>query len=227
MFAGLRGDGGAVGALIVGNRLGVGGTFDEQDLRLFGTLAGHLGSALGQDHLARRVSALHEAQEQLYHQASHDSLTGLANRMLFMDRVQLALARRTGNAAVVYVDLDDFKPVNDTLGHEAGDRVLCVTADRLRASLRPADTPARLGGDEFAVLLTDIEPAGVRVVAERILRAFAEPFELAGREHAIRASIGIAIGEAGTDAAELMRNADAAMYVRKHGDKQGLSVYAA
>ena len=127
---------------------------------------------------------------------------------------------------MIYVDLNDFKPVNDTLGHDVGDELLKITADRLRESLRTADTPARLGGDEFAVLLTDIEPDHIRVVVERIIGNFARPFDLAGRTHAITASIGIAMGDCGAITGdELLRNADAAMYVTKHGGKRGYTIH--
>jgi diguanylate cyclase (GGDEF)-like protein len=226
MLAAMPTDDGLGGALIVGNRLGLGGEFDAHDLRLFGTLAAHAGAALGQDKLGQRVSELREAKDHLYHQAFHDGLTGLANRLLFMDRIDHALSRRGGNIAVLYIDLDDFKPVNDTLGHEAGDELLRATATRLRASLRAADTPARLGGDEFAVLLVDIEPEHVLTVAGRILSSFAEPVDLGGRSAAIHASMGIAMADSGAlTAAEVVRNADVAMYTCKHGGKRGYAVY--
>ncbi|MDP9294989.1 MAG: GGDEF domain-containing protein, partial [Actinomycetota bacterium] len=195
-------------------------------LKLFETLARQTGAALGQDRLTRTVSEMRELQAGLEHQAFHDPLTGLANRLLFMNRVEHALKRRTGNVAVLYIDLDDFKAVNDTLGHEAGDDLLAGAADRLRDSLRPADTPARLGGDEFAVLLLDISMEHVHVVADRILRKLARPMELAGSEHPVEASLGVAIADSGAlRADELVRNADVAMYVSKHGGKSGYSVY--
>ena len=227
MLAGLPGDRGLVGALFVANRLGA-EDFDQVDRRLFGTLAAHTGSFLGQDRLERRVDELRETQRALEHQAFHDALTGLANRLLFTDRVRHALSRRQGNAAVLYIDLDDFKPVNDQLGHDAGDRLLQAVAERLHETLRTADTPARLGGDEFAVLLTDIDAAGVEVVATRILEAFAEPVDLGTTSRSIHASMGIAVAQAGDmDGDELLRNADAAMYASKHGGKRGISVYGA
>jgi diguanylate cyclase (GGDEF)-like protein len=228
IVAALTADDGVIGAILFANRLGVGG-FEAVDRQLLGTLAGQVESLVGQDRLGRRIAQLRETQRELEHQAFHDALTGLANRLLFLDRVRHALARREGNAAVLYIDLDDFKPINDTLGHEAGDVFLCTVGDRLRATLRDADTPARLGGDEFAVLLMDIDPASVPIVGERILRAFAEPVELDGQtRRPIHASMGIAIASAGEmDGDELIRNADAAMYASKHGGKRGLRVYAA
>ena len=226
LVAALTADGGLLGALLVANPLEGRGAFGADDRRLFETLAGNAAATLGNERLEQRVAELNETQADLEHKAFHDALTGLANRLLFHDRVGHALSRRGGNAAVIYVDLNDFKPVNDTLGHDVGDELLKITADRLRESLRTADTPARLGGDEFAVLLTDIEPDHIRVVVERIIANFARPFDLAGRTHAITASIGIAMGDCGAiTGEELLRNADAAMYVTKHGGKRGYTIH--
>jgi diguanylate cyclase (GGDEF)-like protein/PAS domain S-box-containing protein len=169
------------------------------------------------------VTARMEAEEQLRHQAFHDPLTGLANRALFTDRVEHALVLR-GGVAVVFLDLDDFKAVNDSLGHLAGDALLQAVAFRLIGALRPGDTIARLGGDEFAVLF---EEAGAAVsaadVAERVIAALQEPFDLDGREVFVTASIGIGVGE---DAEELLRSADVAMYRAKASGKAQYVVYA-
>ena len=169
------------------------------------------------------VTARMEAEEQLRHQAFHDPLTGLANRALFTDRVEHALVLR-GGVAVVFLDLDDFKAVNDSLGHLAGDALLQAVALRLTGALRPGDTIARLGGDEFAVLF---EEAGAAVsaadVAERVIAALQEPFDLDGREVFVTASIGIGDGE---DAEELLRSADVAMYRAKASGKAQYVVYA-
>jgi diguanylate cyclase (GGDEF)-like protein len=225
MLAPLAGERGSIGAMLMADRLGVGGDFAGEELRLFETLAHHTGAALGQYRLGRKVSELNEIQAGLERQAFHDPLTGLANRLLFMDRMTNALNRRVGNAAVLYIDLDDFKRINDTLGHEAGDDLLKAVAARLQDSLRPADTAARLGGDEFAVLLLDIEEENTRVVSDRILRALGAPCELPGTTQAISASIGLALADSGTlTAAELLSSADAAMYVCKHGGKRGMAV---
>ena len=143
-----------------------------------------------------------------------------------MNRVDFALKRRTGNAAVIYVDLDDFKPINDTYGHEAGDAVLNAAGERLLDSLRPADTAARLGGDEFAVLLVDIPEEHIGVVADRIVGNLTQPLEFDGLELEVGASLGVASAASGTlDADSLVRNADVAMYVAKHGGKGRLSVF--
>jgi diguanylate cyclase (GGDEF)-like protein len=226
MVADLPGERRTVGGLVVANRVGVGGGFSADDLRLFETLAHHTGATLERHRLGRTVSALRDIQRHLEHQAFHDPLTGLANRLLFMDRVEHALSRRGGNVAVLYIDLDDFKTINDTLGHDAGDDLLRETARRLRDTLRTADTPARLGGDEFAVLLVDIPEAHARIVAERLLAALCAPFALAGQEVSVHASLGVAICDSGAMPREqLVRNADVAMYVSKHGGKRGYSVY--
>jgi diguanylate cyclase (GGDEF)-like protein len=165
----------------------------------------------------------------LYHELKerslHDPLTGLANRSLFFDRVSHALAmleRHAGaSIAVLFIDLDDFKKVNDTLGHARGDRLLEIVADRLRTVVRAADTIARLGGDEFALLLEGLAtPDGASLVAERAVRLLATPFDLAGDRVDLSASIGVALradGRSGAD--ELIQEADAAMYEAKHMGK--------
>jgi diguanylate cyclase (GGDEF)-like protein/PAS domain S-box-containing protein len=168
------------------------------------------------------VTARMEAEEQLRHQAFHDPLTGLANRALFTDRVEHALVLRSG-VAVVFLDLDDFKAVNDSLGHLAGDALLQAVALRLTGALRPGDTIARLGGDEFAVLFEEAGAAiGAADVAERVIAALQEPFDLDGREVFVTASIGIGVGE---DAEELLRSADVAMYRAKASGKAQYVVY--
>jgi diguanylate cyclase (GGDEF)-like protein/PAS domain S-box-containing protein len=164
------------------------------------------------------------AEEELAHRAFHDSLTGLPNRALFRNRVDHALDRsvRAGiDPAVVYVDLDGFKTINDSLGHEAGDEVLQEVARRLESVVRSGDTVARLGGDEFAVLIehgsAPIEEVGV--VGDRILGALREPVAVRGRRVVAGASLGIAVGDGGTNGTALLRNADIAMYRAKSGGK--------
>jgi diguanylate cyclase (GGDEF)-like protein len=166
---------------------------------------------------------------QLEHQAYYDSLTDLANRSLFNDRVRHALARARrdgGPLAVLFVDLDDFKVVNDSLGHGAGDRLLREVAARLRSCLREHDTVGRLGGDEFAVLAEDTDLATARVLAERILATLGAPFPLVGGQVTIRASVGIAADERlALDEAQLLRNADIAMYAAKSRGKGTYEVF--
>jgi diguanylate cyclase (GGDEF)-like protein len=229
MFAPLQGERKPIGAILMANRTGTGGSFGRADLKLFETLARQTGAALGQDRLTAKVSELRELQRELEHQAFHDPLTGLANRLLFMDRVDHTLKRRQGNAVVLFVDLDDFKPINDTYGHDAGDAVLMAAAERLRGSLRAADTAARLGGDEFAVLLVDIADEHIGVVADRIIDNLLRPLEFGDRTLDVKASLGIATAQSGSGvtADELVRNADVAMYVSKHGGKGRLSHYDA
>ncbi len=169
----------------------------------------------------RDVSGRRNLEDQLRHQAFHDPLTGLSNRALFVDRVEHALnrARRDDviTPAVAFIDLDDFKLVNDSLGHGAGDQLLKEVAERLRGCLRTGDTPARLGGDEFAILLEDApDTEAVVEVAERVLDALLLPVDIDGQEVFARASIGIATRRGpGTTSDELLRNADVAMYNAK------------
>src|SRR3954454_21801687 len=156
--------------------------------------------------------------EDAMHQAFHDSLTGLPNRALFLDRLELAHARaqRSGSPiAVLFMDLDAFKNVNDSLGHAAGDELLVMVAGRLRRWVRPSDTAARFGGDEFAILLEDLDASNAaQLVAQRILDSLREPFEIQGQEVYVGASIGIASSaHPGSD--DLLRNADLAMYRAK------------
>jgi len=158
------------------------------------------------------------AEEELTHLAFHDVLTGLANRGLFRDRLEHALTLRGERSlAVVYLDLDGFKHVNDSLGHEAGDELLTVVARRLSEAVRPSDTVARLGGDEFAILLehsTEPVQAGA-AVAKHVLRALHEPIEVAGVRMVVSASIGVAVADARSSASSLLRDADLAMYQSK------------
>jgi diguanylate cyclase (GGDEF)-like protein/PAS domain S-box-containing protein len=179
----------------------------------------------------RDITERKQLEEQLAHQAFHDALTGLANRALFGDRVTNAIARaarRGRGVSVLFVDLDDFKTVNDSLGHAAGDELLVFVADRLISSLRPGDTAARLGGDEFAVLIEDEHAHDVAVaVAERLQRALEASFPLNGKEVFVRASIGIAELHEGETADDLLRNADVAMYRAKGSGKGRFAVYEA
>jgi diguanylate cyclase (GGDEF)-like protein/PAS domain S-box-containing protein len=162
-------------------------------------------------------------EEQLQHQAFHDPLTDLPNRQLLLDRLGQALRRtrrrrrRGRRVAILFMDLDDFKSINDSLGHEAGDLLLVMVAARLKRCLRPEDTLARFGGDEFVVLLEDVDgPEEAVRVAERVTDGLRGPFVLDGRELYARASIGIALGEARTESPEdLLRDADTAMYEAK------------
>jgi diguanylate cyclase (GGDEF)-like protein/PAS domain S-box-containing protein len=177
----------------------------------------------------RDVSERKELERQLTHQAFHDPLTGLANRALFRDRVQhaLALNRRTQQPlAVLFLDLDGFKAINDSLGHLVGDKLLGAVSRRLQASVRPGDTVARLGGDEFAVLLEDLEGLHVaQQVAARFIDEMKSAFSLKGHEVFVGASVGIALSAESDDADELLRNADLAMYRAKALGKNRCEVF--
>lgn len=162
---------------------------------------------------------LERNREQLEHDATHDPLTGLANRTLFAELLAKALVRRREpgrNAAVLCIDLDDFKAVNDSLGHAVGDELLCEIAARVQIVTRPSDVVARLGGDEFAVVIDDAEPDNALDVAERIIHEIRRPLDVgAGVILHVGASIGIAVGGASTSVDAILRDADIAMYLAK------------
>jgi diguanylate cyclase (GGDEF)-like protein/PAS domain S-box-containing protein len=163
-------------------------------------------------------------EDKVEYQAFHDSLTGLPNRALFLDRVEHALLRQqrlSSSVAVLFLDLDDFKTVNDSLGHQAGDELLIDLARQLHSSIRAADTVARLGGDEFGVLLEDVEKVDHAVsTAQRVLDIFERPFHIEGTDLLVRASVGIAVsgGDEVITSGAILRDADTAMYAaKKHG----------
>ena len=186
----------------------------------------------------RDVTERKSLERQLRYQALHDPLTKLANRTRFADRLEHALIRaaRTGQmVAVLFMDLDNFKAVNDSLGHAAGDLLLTTVAERVQGCLRPGDTVARLGGDEFAILIEDVAAVDdATTVTTRIFAALDAPFELEGKELLVRASVGVAIGghtarpgqgEQAADADALLRDADLAMYVAKSKGKARYEVF--
>jgi diguanylate cyclase (GGDEF)-like protein len=171
------------------------------------------------------------AEERIARLAQYDALTGLPNRTLLRERLAQATvdARRyQRHVAVMFLDLDEFKLVNDSFGHGVGDEVLVRVAQRLRESVRDGDTVGRLGGDEFAIVLSDMtSPRDAHVVAQRIADSLAQPVVLDGREIRVTASIGIAVHPgAGDDPAMLLKNADAAMYRAKQRGRDGCEVYA-
>jgi diguanylate cyclase (GGDEF)-like protein/PAS domain S-box-containing protein len=184
--------------------------------------------------IARDVTALKVKEAYLSHQALHDPLTGLPNRVLLLDRLEAALGRlqRHGSyLAVLYLDLDRFKTVNDNLGHDAGDRLLQAVGQRLQETLRPSDSVARLGGDEFAAVLSDLhDPSEAMLVAERLLTAVAEPVDLGDGPVVTTVSIGVAgthAGEHQLSAGELLRRADFAMYAAKDRGRSRIETYSA
>jgi diguanylate cyclase (GGDEF)-like protein/PAS domain S-box-containing protein len=175
---------------------------------------------------SRDVTERHQLSEQLRRRAFHDPLTGLANRAKFEERLQQALGRAGAALAVLFLDVDNFKMVNDSLGHSAGDDVLGEIAHRLRACVRVGDTVARMGGDEFAVLLVGLD-ASIRAprIAERILRELAMPLELDRRPITLSASIGIACGGSVQSAQEILRDSDLALYAAKRAGKGQAQLY--
>jgi diguanylate cyclase (GGDEF)-like protein/PAS domain S-box-containing protein len=179
------------------------------------------GELTGTIKVAADISDRKRLEQQLRHQAFHDALTGLPNRALFQDRLEHALARTARShdlLAVLLLDLDGFKTINDSLGHAAGDQLLGVVAERVSAAVRPGDTVARLGGDEFVVLLEDAaDPGEAAAVAERLLATLGEPLVLLGRDAPVqpRASIGIVTTTDNVPAGDLLRDADVAMYLAK------------
>jgi diguanylate cyclase (GGDEF)-like protein/PAS domain S-box-containing protein len=178
----------------------------------------------------RDVTERKVLEQELAHQAFHDSLTGLSNRAVFRDRLGHALARSERTAhplAVLLLDLDGFKTINDSLGHDAGDELLVAVGERLQASARASDTVARLGGDEFAILLEDeVDEGRAKATAHRLKRQLSTPFRVRGREVFVRASVGIAVTPDGTGKTdELIRNADTAMYAAKAAGRGRYEVF--
>ncbi len=229
MVAALSGERDIVGALMVANRMGEGSRYADDDLRLLETLANQACAALENGQLEQSLSELFRLKEQLRHLAYHDALTGLPNRTLFAERVDARLhdARTGGLPVVLFLDLDDFKAINDTLGHDAGDQLLSEAAGRIVAGLRPDDLAARMGGDEFAVLLSPRATVDDAViVAHRLLDELGSPFLVGGREAVIGASVGIARArDASEPLFELLRNADIAMYRAKQDGKRRLAIF--
>src|SRR5436305_7959598 len=200
----------------------------EQRLSL---ITGESGEIEAVEGIARDVTARKEAEHQLAHQALHDSLTGLPNRRLLLDRVEQALARNVrggSHVAVFLLDLDRFKLVNDSWGHSAGDRVLVAVADRLCRAVRGADTVARFGGDEFVVVREDVGGAWQAArFGERLVKAVAGDLPINGEEVFLTASLGIAVGGLEDSAEALLRDADAAMYTAKEKGRGRVELFDA
>jgi diguanylate cyclase (GGDEF)-like protein len=230
IYAPLVGESRLVGAIVVANRLSDLSPFDSDDLKLFETLASHTAVALENGQLEQSLSSLSRLKEELQHKAYHDALTGLANRAFFAQSVaqRLESADASGLVPVVlFLDLDDFKIVNDTLGHAAGDALLAAVGERIQGTLRGGDLAARIGGDEFAVLLWDTPELSVaRRVADRLIRTFDTGSSSDGAVVNARVSIGVAVGQPGSGSAdELLRNADVAMYSAKARGKNRVAFF--
>ena len=229
MVSPLRGESDLMGSIVIANRLTEATAFTADDLKLLETLANQSAIALENGQLEQSLAELSRLKEQLRYQAYHDPLTNLANRSLFVDRVDERLAAATGGKVpvVLFLDLDDFKVVNDTLGHAAGDRLLSAAADRIRGCIRADDLAARLGGDEFAILIEDDADLGRALsVSNRIIEALRLSFPIESQEITVGGSIGIAAAKGGMARAdELLRNADVAMYIAKADGKGRAAVF--
>ena len=224
MAATLRDEDGAVhGAVLVARARGtILKVFTKDELNLFDTFSNQLATTMERTRLSTSLAQLRVLKQELQHQAHYDSLTGLANRALFREKADAALAdaaRARHNVAMLFIDLDDFKTVNDTMGHAAGDRLLEEVARRIDGSVRGGDIAARLGGDEFAVLLRNAPDEAIRAVADRILLSLSVPIVVEGQPLVAHASIGIARHDGTATAAELMQQADVAMYTAKRNGK--------
>jgi diguanylate cyclase (GGDEF)-like protein len=208
-----------IGMLVVARMRG---RMRRDDRHRLALVAERLGAQLESDRLERSVRDLTTMRNELRHRADHDPLTGLPNRTMLSLKVTQALAEvdQQTTVAVLFLDLDDFKVVNDLLGHQAGDELLVTVARRVSAAIRPVDMAARLGGDEFAVLVRCIDANDGERVAMRLVEALDTPFGVSGRDVSVRASVGIAYGSAGRiDTEEILRNADLAMYEAKRDGK--------
>jgi diguanylate cyclase (GGDEF)-like protein len=223
----LRGEDRTFGLLVVGDRAGDVSTFDEDALALFDTFSGHASILLENGRLEHSLAQVTDLKEQLRHQAYHDALTELPNRRHLLEAVEEELERADVPVAILYLDLDRFKVVNDTWGHSVGDELLVQFAHRLRGAVRGHDLAARLGGDEFAVLVRDADVDAAVSTARRVLDAVGGTYRLSSGEIACHASVGVAVATAETASADdLVRNADIAMYSVKRSDRS-YTVYEA
>ena len=228
MVAPIDGPQGINGIILVSEPIAHDRTFSQGDLRFLETLASQISVALENGRLEDSLARVTRLKDDLHYQALHDNLTGLGNRALLWEALSHLddPARGSQQSAVLLLDLDDFKAVNDTLGHQAGDQLLVEVSRRLEACCRPDDTIARLGGDEFAILLDRMSsPGDATFVAGRISDALSRPLLISGQSVVPGASMGIALVRSGTPPEELMRRADLAMYESKSRGKGTFSVY--
>ena len=227
VVAPLHGEAGCVGLFSIAGRESVDRSFSDEDLRLLETLTGNVTVALQYDRLEHAVRQLESLQQELERKALYDSLTQLANRSLFNNRLEHALHSRRPGVCVLLLDIDEFKAINDSHGHHAGDELLRAVAERLRNCLREGDTAARVGGDEFALLLdrSGGETDAV-TVAKRLLEDFETRIDIAGERVRVHVSIGISIGAPGTDTSdEMLRKADVALYEAKRQGKSQFRIF--
>lgn len=216
------------GVLAVQTPLSDIGSYGEKDVRLLETLAGHVAVSLKNGHLEESLAQVTELKDELHELTLLDSLTGLANRQRLHQELARAIGERRGRSAVMFIDLDDFKGINDTYGHDTGDQVLVEVGRRLVASCRPHDTVARLGGDEFALLLEHLGgDQDVVPVASRIIQFVSAAIDVDGLELSTRASIGIAMVSPGDAPEDVLRRADEAMYAAKADGKSRYQIHKA
>ncbi|MBA4181928.1 MAG: hypothetical protein C0506_15160 [Anaerolinea sp.] len=227
IVAPLNGELQPIGVLVLGDRLSDVAHFGPADFQLASTLANHLSVALENSRLEQSLRSLGELKNEFAHQAFHDPLTGLANRALFQQRVTEAMEGGMGErGALILIDLDDFKLVNDSLGHSAGDEVLITVGQRLEAFIQDSGTVARLGGDEFAIFVPNCSDSRIlSALAKTLLSDLTRPVVVHGASMPIFATLGIAFSAMAENPAELLRNADIAMYEAKSRGKHTFAVF--
>jgi diguanylate cyclase (GGDEF)-like protein len=230
MVAPLVGEAGVIGLFTIANRLTEGTTFGTDDLRLLETLANQAAVALENGQLEQSLAELSRLKEQLRYQAYHDPLTDMPNRVAFIETATARIGQEApddSRPVILLIDLDDFKAVNDTLGHAAGDELLVMVSERIRACIRDQDLAVRLGGDEFALLVDD-QPtlAHSAAIAERLIASMTTAFPVQGHEVVVGASVGIAMSTGPQQSAdELLSNADVAMYTAKAAGRRRFAVF--
>jgi diguanylate cyclase (GGDEF)-like protein len=198
--------------------------FETVDQHGLVALSEALAAVLQLESLSSSVDELESQRLLMWHQANRDALTGVANRLRFNDLLGHALLRRSPNLAVVYLDLDNLKKVNDSFGHEAGDRLIINAARHLSSCVRQEDTVARIGGDEFAIILENIAPQDAEALTARIVNGFRELFDTGNSPVIATVSAGYAYAEPGESASELVARADKALYQAKHDGRARLVI---
>jgi diguanylate cyclase (GGDEF)-like protein len=230
MVAPLTGEAGVIGLFTIANRLTEGTEFGADDLRLLETLANQAGVALENGQLEQSLAELSRLKEQLRYQAYHDPLTDMPNRLQFIETASSRVVAQQGNGVqpvILLLDLDDFKNVNDTMGHAAGDELLVMVTERLRNCVREEDLAARLGGDEFGILINDHDNLNRSLaLAERMIEELSAAYVVQGHDVVVGVSIGIAMSRGPEQSAgELLGNADVAMYTAKASGRRRFAVF--